>query len=71
MEKSILRRARMHAEVLLARHGLLREISLDLGGQKINRPVVDGVFCMPNEPFMFDVLSRILPIKSGAFLAGC
>ena len=58
----------MHAEMFLARHGLLREISFELGKQKINSPVVDGVFCTPNESFMIDILSRILPIKSGVFL---
>lgn len=41
---------------------------LTVGSQTFQTPKVDGYMCELAEPWIFDLLQRILPVKTGAFL---
>lgn len=68
MKKSLIERLRYRVVHALARRGLLRKTNLSILNQKVSVPIVDGEFCTLSEPFMLDILEKVLPAKPGAFI---
>lgn len=68
VQSSRLTQLRSRGAAALARRGLLRRLRLEIAGRTAVSPVIGGAFCVPSEPFMVDLLSRILPAKPGLFV---
>ena len=48
--------------------GMLSAASASVGGRTFLKPKVQGVMCEIAEPWVVDLLARLLPAKAGAFL---